>query len=75
MQESFTYFKIFKPKSWGKRPAERRCRFIQRFLSSAKNLQHFIVLEVFGPSDRIRTCGILLPNNPEKLFLVISNGF
>ena len=36
-------------------------RFIQRFLSSAKNLQHFIVLEVFGPSDRIRTCGILLP--------------
>ena len=26
------YFKIFKPTSWGKRPAERRCRFIQRFL-------------------------------------------
>ena len=25
-------------------------RFIQRFLSSAKTLQHFIVLEVFGPS-------------------------
>ena len=23
-QESFTYFKIFKPISWGKRPAERR---------------------------------------------------
>ena len=30
-QESFTYFKIFKPISWGKRPAERRRRFIQRF--------------------------------------------
>ena len=28
-----------------------------------------------GPSDRIRTCGILLPNNPEKLFPVVSNGF
>ncbi len=23
---------IFKPKSWGKRPAERRCRLIQKFL-------------------------------------------
>ena len=30
-QESFTYFKIFKPISWGKRPAERRSRLIQRF--------------------------------------------
>ena len=37
-------------------------RFNQRFLSSAKTLQHFIVLEGFGPSDRIRTCGILHPN-------------
>ena len=26
------YFKIFKLKSWGKRPAERRSRLIQRFL-------------------------------------------
>ena len=26
------YFKIFKPISWGKRPAERRCRLIQRVL-------------------------------------------
>ena len=25
------YFKIFKPISWGERPAERRSRFIQRF--------------------------------------------
>lgn len=25
------YFKIFKPISWGKRPAERRSRLIQRF--------------------------------------------
>ena len=33
MQESFTYFKIFKPISWDKRPAERRRRLIQRFLS------------------------------------------
>ena len=33
MQEFFVYFKIFKPISWGKRPAERRRRFIQRFLS------------------------------------------
>ena len=32
MQESFAYFKIFKPISWGKRPAEHRCRLIQRFL-------------------------------------------
>ena len=30
-QESFTYFKIFKPTSRGKRPAERRSRLIQRF--------------------------------------------
>ena len=29
------YFKIFKPISWGERPAERRCRFIQRFLKIA----------------------------------------
>ena len=28
------YFKIFKPISWGERPAERRSRFIQRFPSS-----------------------------------------
>ncbi|WP_419496498.1 hypothetical protein, partial [Faecousia sp.] len=27
------YFKIFKPISWGERPAERRSRFIQRFPS------------------------------------------
>ena len=33
MQESFTYFKIFKPISWDKRPAERRRRLIQRLLS------------------------------------------
>ena len=32
LQESFTYFQIFKPKSWGKRPTERRSRLIQRFL-------------------------------------------
>ena len=31
LQESFTYFKIFKPISWGIRPADRRSRFIQRF--------------------------------------------
>ena len=29
--EIFAYFKIFKPISWGKRPAERRSRLIQRF--------------------------------------------
>ena len=34
LQESFTYFKIFKPISWGERPAERRRRSIQRFLNS-----------------------------------------
>ncbi len=31
-QEYFVYFKIFKPISWGKSPAERRSRLIQRFL-------------------------------------------
>ena len=31
-QEYFVYFKIFKPISWDKRPAERRSRLIQRFL-------------------------------------------
>ncbi len=36
-QESFTYFKIFKPISWGKRTAERRCRLIQRFLRNAES--------------------------------------
>ena len=30
---------------------------------------------LYGRSEVIRTPGILLPNNPEKLFLVISNGF
>ena len=39
-----------------------------RILRSYKDTPH-------GPSDRIRTCGILLPNNLEKLFPVISNGF
>ena len=34
-QEYFVYFKIFKPISWGKRPAERRSQFIQRFLKFA----------------------------------------
>ena len=37
MQESFTYFKIFKPISWDKRPAERRSRLIQRFPSIKKH--------------------------------------
>ena len=32
-QEYFVYFKIFKPISWGERPAERRSRLIQRFLN------------------------------------------
>ena len=31
LQESFVYFKIFKPISWSKRPAECRSRLIQRF--------------------------------------------
>jgi len=30
------YFKIFKPISWGERPAERRSRFIQRFLKETQ---------------------------------------
>ena len=30
------YFKIFKPISWGKRPAERRSRLIQRFPGKRK---------------------------------------
>ncbi len=36
------YFKIFKPISWGKRPAERRSRLIQRFLNImiAKNTKY-----------------------------------
>ena len=44
-QESFTYFKIFKPISWGKRPAERRCRLIQRFLilESVKKLEELFI--------------------------------
>ena len=28
-----------------------------------------------GPSDRIRTCGILLPNLSGKLFLLVYSGF
>ena len=36
MQEYFVYFKIFKPISWDERPAERRCRFIQRFLNKSE---------------------------------------
>ena len=39
MQESFTYFKIFKPISWGKRPAERRNRLIQRFLKFSQEIK------------------------------------
>ena len=35
------YFKIFKPISWGKRPAERRSRFIQRFLKYKYGNRHF----------------------------------
>ena len=33
------YFKIFKPISWGKRPAERRRRFIQRFLKFSSGIK------------------------------------
>lgn len=29
----------------------------------------------FGPSGAIRTLGPVNPNNPEKLFPVVSNGF
>ena len=29
----------------------------------------------FSPGDRIQTCVIRLPNNPKKLFPVVSNGF
>ena len=29
----------------------------------------------YGPSDRIRTCGILLPNLSGKLFLLVYSGF
>ena len=38
-QESFTYFKIFKLKSWGKRPTERRSRLIQRFLKFSQEIK------------------------------------
>ena len=48
-QEYFVYFKIFKPISWGKRPAERRSRFIQRFLRSnrVENGRFFVKPAVF----------------------------
>ena len=39
-----------------------------RILKSYKDTPH-------GPSDRIRTCGILLPNLSGKLFLLIYSGF
>ena len=35
-QTAAQYFKIFKPISWGERPAERRSRFIQRFLKETQ---------------------------------------
>ncbi len=35
-QEYFVYFKIFKPISWDKRPAERRSRLIQRSPNNGK---------------------------------------
>ena len=34
------YFKIFKPISWGKRPAERRSRLIQRFHKDRDLIRH-----------------------------------
>ena len=39
-----------------------------RILRSHKDTPH-------GPSDRIRTCGILLPNNVKRFFLVIYSAF
>ena len=33
------------------------------------------VFQGFGPSDRIRTCGILLPNLSGKLFPLVYSGF
>ena len=44
MQEYFVYFKIFKPISWGKRPAERRSQFNQRFPRKASAHSPFLPL-------------------------------
>ena len=52
------------------------CKRLSGQKETDQTLTHCInVWSNYGPSDRIRTCGILLPNNPEKLFPVISNGF
>ena len=34
-----------------------------------------IPVTLYGPSDRIRTCGILLPNLSGKLFMLVYSGF
>ena len=51
------YFKIIKPISWGKRPAERRSRFIQRFpnLLGAPGMDGNLVVKVhYGLGSRKR---------------------
>ena len=52
------YFKIFKPISWGERPAERRSRFIQRFPNFLRGLHsynpHFETVPISGRQLRFR---------------------
>ena len=75
MQEFFVYFKIFKPISWGKRPAERRRRFIQRFLKPPeKFLKNFFMGSSFEQANLL-TSGKLpeyladIDRRAEELFL------
>ena len=53
---------------------------VQRVCSKHKkhdSFRHFGIktIVLFGPRWETRTPGLMVPNNPEKLFLVVSNGF
>ena len=44
---------------------KRRKAKVEKFeLFNAENLRNQLISEVFGPSDRVRTCGLMVPNHP-----------
>ena len=49
-------------------PFEQKKRVSSQLFKCCKNTRH-------GPSDRIRTCGILLPNLSGILFSLVYSGF
>ena len=74
-QEYFVYFKVFQPKSCGKRSAERRSRFVQRF-PKPRELPEVVSLDEFkGNSGGQKYNSIVADPKNRKIVDILPNWY